>query len=516
MNEMNEAANLTSDPFWKELREKYLKYLQTIADIGFAAIEVEQLPKDPKTPEELCDGICRIMEFCKELNLIVDQSPTSIYVSNAKGKTIRVNKYFEESSGLSRKEIQGRVNLDLEKETLYEPSVGAIALNEGRRVIIPQVMNHDREFIVAGMPIKDEKDEVFCVVTNALLNFDTHRISHYFETRNEERTNNVPVVPKIIAVSEKMQDILRLADIIKNTPSTILLEGETGVGKSLLARYIHFTGDRKDGKMTEINCGAIPQALLESELFGYVSGAFTGADRKGKAGLIEASDGGTILLDEIGELPLLLQVKLLHFLQNRKITRVGGTEEIPVNVRVIAATNRNLEKLVEEGEFREDLFYRLNVVPIEIPPLRERKEDIIPAVRYFAEKYAALYGKELHIDDSDISRYEQRPWKGNLRELENYIERIIVTEGSMMSETNGDAREEWTVRKSSEDSSGGKGNGSSAGKGNRSSEERPDESDERERILEAYHRLGSSYKVAKELGLSQSTAYRKIKKYLGQ
>ena len=519
MNEMNEAANLTSDPFWTELRERYQKYLQAIADIGFAAIEVEQLPKDPKTPEELCNGICMIMEFCKELNLIVDQSPTSIYVADTKGKTIRVNKYFEESSGLSRKETQGRINMDLEKETLFEPSVGAITLNEGRRVIIPQIMNHDREFIVAGMPIKDEHDEVFCVVTNALLNHDIQRISLYFENRNEEEPIDAPAVPRIIAVSEKMQDILRLADIIKNTPSTILLEGETGVGKSLLARYIHFTGDRKEGKMTEINCGAIPQALLESELFGYVSGAFTGADRKGKAGLIEASDGGTILLDEIGELPLLLQVKLLHFLQNRKITRVGGTEEIPVDVRVIAATNRNLEKLVEEGEFREDLFYRLNVVPITIPPLRERKDDIMPAVKYFAEKYAALYGKKLQIDDRDIKQIETLPWKGNLRELENYIERLIVTEGNMLAELKMGAHgDDWALRSMSEDISKYKVNspseGSPGGKGNAGSEQPQDENEERDRILEAYHRLGSSYKVAKELGLSQSTAYRKIKKYL--
>ena len=506
----NKRVNSDGDPgkCYQELMEKYREYLRAISRIGFAAIEMEQLPQDPQTPEELCEGISRIVDFCRELNLIIDQSPTSIYVADAEGKTLRMNRYFEESSGHSREDLQGRVNLDLEKGAFYEPSVGAIALKEGRRVIIPQIMNHDREFIVTGAPIIDENDEVFGVVTNAILSAETLRMSRYFEELRAKAGKKADPKPRIIAVSEKMQGILQLADIIKNTSSTILIEGETGVGKSLLARYIHFTGDRSAEKMTEINCGAIPPALLESELFGYVSGAFTGADRKGKAGLIEVSNGGTILLDEIGELPLLLQVKLLHFLQNRRITRVGGTEEIPVDVRVIAATNRNLEQLVADGQFREDLYYRLNVVPIVIPPLRERKEDIMPAVQLFADKYTRMYGKELPIEAKCIDFLSSRYWKGNLRELENFVERLVVTEGRLPDAGEGQ-QEEWTLRESpashqpavnlvrnlpaEENALSGK--------------------TERERILEAYEKYGSSYKVAKALGMSQSTAYRKIRKY---
>ena len=293
-----------------------------------------------------------------------------------------------------------------------------------------------------------------------------------------------------------MQDIIYIADLVKNTESTILIGGETGVGKSMLARYIHNTGNRKDKKMIEINCGAIPPALLESELFGYAGGAFTGANKNGKPGLIELCEGGSILLDEISELPLSLQVKLLHFLQNKKITRVGGTEDILVNVRVIAATNKNLEALVEKGEFRQDLYYRLNIVPMIIPPLRERKDDIMPAVDYFIDKYTKLYGKNLPVNQKCIDYFTNSQWKGNLRELENYIERLVVTEGLVDIDNSSLFVTEYSTENNSEVTDTAALNAL-----------------EKEMILSAYKKYGSSYKVAKALGISQSTAYRKIKKY---
>ena len=489
------------------LKQKYQDYRRTVSEIGFAEIELNQLPEDPQTLNDLYEGISSIIDFCRELNLIIDQNSTSTYVADVNGTTLRVNQAFEETTGIKREDVMGRRNLDLDSEGLFDPSVGAIALKEGRQVIIPQIINYDRECIVTGVPVLDENGERFCVITNALMNEDIRGISEYFQERREKEEKPGKSAPKIIAVSDKMQDILRLADIIKNTQSTILLEGETGVGKSLLARYIHYTGNRSGGKMTEINCGAIPPALLESELFGYVRGAFTGADSKGKAGLIEASNGGTILLDEISELPLLLQVKLLHFLQNRRITRVGGTEEIPVDVRVIAATNRNLEQLVAEGKFREDLYYRLNVVPITIPPLRERKEDILPAAQYFADKYTRLYGKELPIEAKCVDYFNKRTWKGNLRELENCIERLVVTEGNLPDSEDEDTEMKWTLQEQLQ---------KTPASGTRKGRRALSEEEEREVILKAYRKYGSSYKVAKALGMSQSTAYRKIRKYTGQ
>ncbi|MBQ9015463.1 MAG: sigma 54-interacting transcriptional regulator [Firmicutes bacterium] len=493
------------EAFRDALQQEYEEYRKLIGGIGFAAIETEILPEKAESLQDLFEGIRSIIGFSRDLNLIIDQSPTSIYVSDIEGRTLRINKYFEDTTGLSRANLLGRSNIELEKETLFDPSVGAIALREGRRVMVPQLINHDKQFVVAGVPVADTDGEIFGVVTNSTLSKETQGIGHYFEERRARKRECADREPKIIAASAKMQDILRLANVIKDTPSTILIEGETGVGKSLLARYIHYTGSRADQKMTEINCGAIPPALLESELFGYVSGAFTGAGRKGKAGLIESSNGGTILLDEISELPLALQVKLLHFLQNRRITRVGGTEEITVDVRVIAATNKSLSRLVKEEKFREDLYYRLNVVPITIPPLRERKEDIMPAVQLFADQFTRRYGKELSIEEKCREYILRQPWKGNMRELENFIERLVVTEGIVLIPEEDQTHDPWEVKTDPQDQ----------GKEYSLAERREElKKNEREILLEAYRTYGSSYKVADALGMSQSTAYRKIRKYL--
>lgn len=482
----------------EKLLKKYRKYLSAIEKLGFARTEYDSLPKDPKNEDELIDAVCSIIDTSKELNLVIEQSPSSVYLANVEGRTLRINQYFATTTGLDRDELLGRTTSDIEEDDLFSPSVCSIALKEKRNVIVPQVVNKTKEFIVAGVPILDENGEIFRVMTNSLLTDDTKKIGNYFrDTANEESSSRG--YPELIAVSEGMQNVVKLADIIKDTQSTILIDGETGVGKSLLARYIHYTGERRDKKMTEINCGAIPPALLESELFGYVSGAFTGADKKGRAGLVEVSNGGTILLDEISEMPMALQVKLLHFLQNKKITRVGGTEEISVDVRVIAATNKSLEKLVEQGEFREDLYYRLNVVPIVIPPLRERKEDIMPAVRCFADKFTKLYNKKLNINDKCVEYFENNYWKGNLRELENCVERLVVTEGEV--DIGGRTESSRNVFMPMQQELA------------HAEVSRIDQMEEK-MIKEAYSKYGSSYKVAAALGISQSTAYRKIKKYV--
>lgn len=495
---------------YDELKNKVADYLDTIKDIGFAAGEYESINKEIDTTEGLLDTICSIIDTSKELNQIIEQSPTSIYVADTDGKTLRINQTFVDLTGVDRQALLGKKTSRIEAESTFNPSVCSLALKEKRRVMVPQKVSNDsgeNEFIVAGTPIVNEKGEIFRAITNSMLNKEIMGIIEYLQ---ESKNESNPTTPKLIAKSKEMKNVIQIANMIKNTPSTILITGETGVGKSLLARYIHSSGIRREKKMTEINCGAIPPALLESELFGYVSGAFTGADKKGKAGLIETSEGGTILLDEISELPLLLQVKLLHFLQNRTITRVGGTEEIPVDVRVIAATNKNLEKMVEAGEFREDLYYRLNVIPIDIPPLRERKDDIVPALNFFADKYIKMYNKTIVIDEDLIERFKSNPWYGNLRELENSVERLIVTEGSVdLIEDNiasrrneyGHANYENEVETTREASVS-------------ETVDKTISDIEREMVIQAYNKYRSSYKVAEALGISQSAAYRKIKKYV--
>ncbi|MBV1758705.1 MAG: sigma-54 dependent transcriptional regulator [Dethiosulfatibacter sp.] len=230
----------------------------------------------------------------------------------------------------------------------------------------------------------------------------------------------------IIGKSPKIQGIFTLVDRIANSKATVLITGESGVGKEVFARLIHNKSDRKNEKFVVINCGAIPETLIESELFGFEKGSFTGAD-KTKTGKFEQADGGTILLDEVGELPLNVQVKFLRVLQERQLDRIGSTESKSVNVRIIAATNKDLTEEIRMGNFREDLFYRLNVIRLHIPPLRERKEDIPLMIDHFMTVYNDEYCKSINMIDMDALDFLiSHDWKGNVRELKNVIERAIA------------------------------------------------------------------------------------------
>jgi two-component system response regulator PilR (NtrC family) len=232
----------------------------------------------------------------------------------------------------------------------------------------------------------------------------------------------------IIGRSPAMLDVFRLVEMVCRTNSTVLLSGESGTGKELVARAIHNLSLRRSQKFVAVNCGAMPEALLESELFGHVRGAFTGAD-KDKKGLIEAAEGGTVFLDEIGEMPLTMQVKLLRVLQERKYRPVGATEELAADIRVIAATNRDLPKSVEEGKFREDLFYRLNVIPVKMPALRERAEDILLIAEHFLGKYTREMSKAIEgFSPEAAAALGAYQWPGNVRELENVVERAVALE----------------------------------------------------------------------------------------
>ncbi len=232
-------------------------------------------------------------------------------------------------------------------------------------------------------------------------------------------------VEGIVGRSREIMEVLDLIHRVAPTNATVLLRGESGVGKELFARAIHFLSPRADKPFVAVNCGAIPETLLEAELFGYEKGAFTGA-YSSKKGKFELAQGGTIFLDEIGELPLHLQVKLLRVLQEKEIERLGGTKPIKVDVRIVAATNRNLERMVAEGKFREDLYYRLSVIPIFIPPLRERKEDIPVLVQHFLDRFNKEYDKDVKVSPEVMEAFLRYEWKGNVRELQNVLERMVI------------------------------------------------------------------------------------------
>jgi len=231
----------------------------------------------------------------------------------------------------------------------------------------------------------------------------------------------------LIYQSDQMRRLVEFVRHVAQVDSTILIQGESGVGKELFSRLIHRNSRRNDEAFIKIDCGAIPESLLESELFGYEKGAFTGANQEGKPGLIELAHGGTLFFDEVGEMPLSLQVKLLRVLQDREIQRLGGKKSIPIDIRVITATNRDLETMVREHQFREDLFYRLNVVPMKIPPLRERREDVEPLIFSLLDEFNRKYGLKKQIVPEAMEIMGAYPWPGNVRELKNIVERIVVT-----------------------------------------------------------------------------------------
>ncbi len=253
---------------------------------------------------------------------------------------------------------------------------------------------------------------------------DIDKMNKQIEYLTEQLKNNTGKV--IIGDSPKMKDILQMVDRVAKSNASILITGESGTGKELIANAVHYSSNRSGNPYIKVNCGAIPENLIESELFGHEKGAFTGDINK-KLGRFERADGGTIFLDEVGELSLATQVKLLRVVQEKEIERVGGSEVLKIDVRVLAATNRDLEKMIEKGTFREDLYYRLNVIPLELPPLRERKDDIPFLVQYFIAKYCKEMGRELiELNEEAMDILIQYKWKGNIRELENVIERLAI------------------------------------------------------------------------------------------
>jgi two-component system response regulator PilR (NtrC family) len=272
----------------------------------------------------------------------------------------------------------------------------------------------------AGFDVEELKVSVGKVLEKKHLRQENVLLKRELRQRNS--------LDNIVGRSPQMQAVYHMIETVAATTSTVLITGESGTGKELVARAIHNMSDRAAAPFVSINCGAFTETLLESELFGYMKGSFTGAVSNRK-GLFEAAEGGTIFLDEIGETTPTMQVKLLRVLQERSIRRVGGLEEIPVDVRVVAATNRDLSQMVEDGTFRNDLYYRISVIPIEMPPLRTRRTDIPDLVRHFLEKYSAAAGRPtLEISEEAMRYLESYDWPGNVRELENTIERAVALE----------------------------------------------------------------------------------------
>lgn len=367
---------------------------------------------------------------------IIESSYDGMYITDGTANTIMVNKAYERIAGIRVEELIGRNMKDLVQEGYISQSATLLVLENRRINTIEQDFKTGKKALVTSTPVFDQEGNITMVVTNVRditelyeLREKLHEkenLTKKYSIELEKMRMEVLKNTDLIVRDRKMLQVVQIAKRVAPLDTTILLTGETGVGKDELAKFIYKNSSRSTEQFIKINCGAIPEALIEAELFGYEKGAFTGANKEGKMGLFEVADGGTLFLDEIGELPLDMQVKLLRVLQDNEFQRVGGVKPIKTDVRIIAATNRNLEEMVEEKTFREDLYYRLNIVPIYIPPLRERQDDIIPLINYFLCRLNKKYGFKKTFSTEALNCMLKYEWRGNVRELKNIVERVIV------------------------------------------------------------------------------------------
>lgn len=368
----------------------------------------------------------------KYLKAIIECSFDGIYITDGEANTWMINEAYERITGLDSEKLLGENMWTLMERGIISSSGSLLAIAEKRIVTLYQTFSTGKRAMITSTPIFDDDGEVVLVETNVrdlteicALREQAERDKNELEQRRQLEFIKEKKVDMVVCDENTIKTLL-LADSVAKMDTTVVLCGESGVGKEVFAKYIRDNSRRKDAPYVKVNCGAIPENLIESELFGYEKGAFTGANKNGKIGLFEMADHGTIFLDEIGELPLNMQVKLLRVLQEQEIERIGGTKPVKIDVRVIAATNRNLEKMMEEKKFREDLYYRLMVFPIRIPALRERKKDIEPMAEYFLKELNNRYKGNKHMAENCMMILENYQWPGNVRELKNIVERAFI------------------------------------------------------------------------------------------
>ena len=442
---------------------------------------------------------------------IIDTLQDGVYITSADGFTLKVNTAYERIAGVSSKKLEGRYMADIVREGTLSVSITQRVIENGKEISAEQITQNGKHLVLRGIPIYKESRIAFVVtfvrditVINTLQNeLDRNRA---VAMQYKDRLKELEGPKNFVAESPEFQATIALANKAAKVDSTVLILGESGTGKEVVAREIHEMSCRKKQPFLKVNCGAIPETLLESELFGYESGAFTGARKGGYTGLFEAASKGTLFLDEIGDMPLHLQVKLLRVLQEHTITKVGSTKPLPVNTRVIAATNRDLEQMVKDKKFREDLYYRLNIVIIKTPPLRERKKDIPGLINFFVQKLNTKYQISKQLAPDLIAALLEYDWPGNVRELENITERLLVTSNTDVICLE-DARLPYTV----------------VGPAHISSEVVKPFEDipmkaaverlERQMLMEAAKRYETTYQIAEALQISQPSVSRKMKKY---
>ncbi|HDR8125702.1 TPA: sigma 54-interacting transcriptional regulator [Bacillus cereus] len=438
-----------------------------------------------------------------DLKDVFEYAFDEIFVTDEQGIVVRVNSTCERHYQLAAEELVGKHVKELQKNGIFYPSATLEVIEKKRPIELVQTTKSGEYLHVRTRPVFDDEGNLRRVISYS------RDLTELYQLRQkvEEMDNQLKTYKKelretyehegLIFKSLAMQKIVDTIKKVSVVDSTVLVLGETGVGKSRLVRHLHEVSHRKHESFYEINCAALPTNLIESELFGYSGGSFTGANREGKKGLLESAHKGTLFLDEIGEMPIEIQAKLLQVLQEKTFRPIGGRELKKVDVRIVAATNRDLSEMVKQGTFRKDLYYRLNVIPIAIPPLRERTEDILPLIYHYLQHFNKKYGRDVKLAPSTLQMFVGYPWEGNNREIENVIERIVITVDDIVTvEDLPLSMQEAAVEQSGQ------------------SLYKMLEEVERNIILKAYKTYGSSYKVAEFLQISQSAATRKIKKFI--
>lgn len=445
---------------------------------------------------------------------IIDAMSEDLLISDGNGVVLKVNSSFEKLYDLKSSEVLGRTVYELEEEGYFKPSISAKVIESREKITLIQRNHLNRDILVTALPIFDDSNNVKFIVSfsrditemvelkkkYSKLQSEVEKYSAEIQALRNEKNNEANVIVSSVQMKRIMNTINRIADFDAN----VLLLGDTGTGKTMLAKIIHKKSKRKNEAFIDINCAAIPENLLESELFGYEKGSFTGANTQGKIGMIQLADKGTLLLDEISEMPLTLQAKLLKAIQDKVITRVGGTEEIKVDFRLVAASNRALDEYAEEGKFRKDLYYRLNVINIKIPSLAERKEDIIPLIDFLTKKVNRQYNMNKSFNPKAINILLKYSWPGNVRELSNVIESTLVTSVNdviLPEEISNklveiESSESYYYDKKID------------------SLYEAVENLEKHIVTQAYIKYGTTIGVAEHLKISQPTAHRKINKYI--
>lgn len=477
---------------------------------------------EARTPEQVAkvrrelEDLTAHMEWGDENDLdfkaIVDSSSDGVYVVDKNSVIRYINPAYSAYTKLAPEQLLGKTSQELVDEGIF------------RRVATPEVLRSKRPHVLLGYVRTVEGRDIYgyCIVNPVLAQngdiryavvtlYDPERLKgRYWEFAESNDSVEPPIRVRegvsddgsepVIGSSAELKRTYAIAKRVAETDATVLICGESGVGKEGVANYICMNSPRRDKPFVKVNCSAIPANLLESELFGYERGAFTGASSKGKIGLFELANGGTILLDEIGDLPFELQAKLLRVLQQKEIMRIGGTTPIQLDVRIIASTNTDLKKKILQGQFREDLYYRLSAIPINVAPLRERKEDIPQLIQYYLDYFSQHHHRAIHLPDDHMRVLERYDWPGNIRQLKNIVEYLVVCGDEYLTSVTSLLKilgvdgytPESTIMPTLEESMA---------------------SYEKTLIMQALSKTGGIRKAAKVLGVDPATMSRKVKKY---